>query len=129
MPCARNIDVNKNIVYVSRRLAQSRIYIDHTRGSKPGTSGAGKFFTGFPRHNFAKKKSMGPKNGLERRAWEFYTICDKIQDLKVKIDEGIDPGRPAAADRSGSAHKFVWGCMGDFQKISCNFYTPPHPMH
>ena len=30
---------------------------------------------------------MGPKNGLERRAWQFYAICDKNQGLKVKIDE------------------------------------------
>jgi hypothetical protein len=28
---------------------------------------------------------MGHKNGLERRVWQFYTICDKNQLLKVKI--------------------------------------------
>jgi hypothetical protein len=37
------------------------------------------------RHNFAPKKwSLGPKNGLERRAWQLYTICDKNQLLKSK---------------------------------------------
>ena len=30
---------------------------------------------------------MGPNNGLERRAWQFYTICDTNQGLKVKMDE------------------------------------------
>ena len=30
---------------------------------------------------------MGPKNGLERRAWQFYTICDKNRGLKAKIDK------------------------------------------
>ena len=33
------------------------------------------------------KKSLGPKNGLERRVKQFYTICDKNHGLKVKIDE------------------------------------------
>ena len=28
------------------------------------------------------------KNGLERRVWQFYTICDKNRLLKIKI--GID---------------------------------------
>ena len=27
---------------------------------------------------------MGPKNSLERRVWQFYTICDENQLLKVK---------------------------------------------
>jgi hypothetical protein len=30
---------------------------------------------------------MGPKNGLERRVWQFYTICDENQRLTVKIDK------------------------------------------
>jgi hypothetical protein len=30
---------------------------------------------------------MGPKNCLERRAWQLYAICDKSQGLKVKNDE------------------------------------------
>jgi hypothetical protein len=34
-----------------------------------------------------KKSLMGPKNGLERRAWQFYTICDKNQLLKVKTEK------------------------------------------
>jgi hypothetical protein len=38
-----------------------------------------------PVNNFAKKWSLGPKNGLERRAWQFYTICDKNPGLKVKM--------------------------------------------
>ena len=29
---------------------------------------------------------MGCKNGLERRVWQFYTICDKNRLLKVKIE-------------------------------------------
>jgi hypothetical protein len=76
---------------------------------------------------------MGPKNGLERRAWQFYEICDKNQGLNVKKNDEVTvnlvprSGRPAAADRSGSAQKFVWGCMRDFQKSSCNFLpTPTH---
>jgi hypothetical protein len=44
---------------------------------------------GVSRHNFAakkkKKRSLGPKNVLERRVKQFYTICDKNQLLKVKI--------------------------------------------
>jgi hypothetical protein len=28
---------------------------------------------------------MVPKNGLERYIWQFYTICDKNQLLKLKI--------------------------------------------
>jgi hypothetical protein len=76
-----------------------------------------------------KKKSVGPENGLERRAWQFYAICDKNQGLKVKIDEVTanlvpDPGRPAAADRSGSAQKFVWDYMVGFQKTGCNSGAP-----
>jgi hypothetical protein len=58
------------------------------------------------------KKSMGPKNGLERRVWQFYTICDKNQRLKVKIDKvtailvlGSSAGQQEAT--SGSALKFV----------------------
>ena len=30
------------------------------------------------------KWSLGPKNGLERRVWQFYTICDKNLLLKPK---------------------------------------------
>ena len=29
------------------------------------------------RHSFSKTQcSRGPKNGLQRRVWQFYTICD-----------------------------------------------------
>jgi hypothetical protein len=42
---------------------------------------------------------MGPKNGLERLAWQFYTICDKNPGLKVKIDEVT----AILAPRSGQA--------------------------
>jgi hypothetical protein len=46
------------------------------------------FLRASPVNNFALKKwSLGPKNGLERRAWQFYTISDENQGLKVKIDE------------------------------------------
>jgi hypothetical protein len=34
-----------------------------------------------------KKRSLGPKNGLERCVCQFYTICDKNQLLKVKNDK------------------------------------------
>jgi hypothetical protein len=76
------------------------------------------------------KKSLGPKNGLERRAWQFYTICDKNQGLKVKIGEvtAIPVHRSAAGQLQvtlGSAQKFVWGSMVDFQKTSCNFGAAP----
>jgi hypothetical protein len=72
------------------------------------------------------KWSLGPKNGLGRRTWQFYAICDKNQGIKVKIDEVTAnlvsrSGQPAAADKSGSAQKFVWDCMVDFQKSGCNF--------
>jgi hypothetical protein len=69
---------------------------------------------------------MGPKNGIERRVWQFYTICDKNQGLKVKIDKVIailvlrSPAGQLQAT-SGCAQKFVWDCMVDFQKkTSCN---------
>jgi hypothetical protein len=47
---------------------------------------------------------MGPKNYLERPVWQFYTICDKNQLLKIKIEkvtailESPDPGVPATVD-------------------------------
>ena len=41
------------------------------------------------RHNFSKKLSPGPKNGLERRASRFSTICAKNQQLKLSIDKVI----------------------------------------
>ena len=67
---------------------------------------------------------MGPKNGLERRAWQSYAICDKNQGLKVKIDEvtvNLVPQIRAGQLQltSGSAQKFVWGSMVDFQKTTC----------
>jgi hypothetical protein len=31
------------------------------------------------------KNSLGPKNGLERRVWQFYTICDKKSASKTKF--------------------------------------------
>jgi hypothetical protein len=34
---------------------------------------------------------MGPENGLERRVWQFYTICDKNQLLKVKKKVAVIP--------------------------------------
>ena len=53
----------------------------------------------------------------------------KNQGLKVKIDEVtvnlvLRSGRPAAADRSSSAQKFVWGCMRNFQKIGFSSGAP-----
>ena len=39
------------------------------------------------RHNFSKKLSLGPKNGLERRPSRFSTICAKTQVLKLNIDK------------------------------------------
>ena len=36
---------------------------------------------------FKKKRSPLPKNGLERRVWQFYTICDENQLLKVKVEK------------------------------------------
>jgi hypothetical protein len=45
----------------------------------------GNFLRASPVNNFAENgPSLGPKNGLERRAWQFYAICDKNQGLKVK---------------------------------------------
>jgi hypothetical protein len=38
---------------------------------------------------------MGPKNGLlERRVWQFYTICDKNQLLKIKNRESYSNSSP-----------------------------------
>jgi hypothetical protein len=59
-------------------------------------------------------------------------MCDKNQGLKVKIDQvtAILVIRSAAGQlqaTSGSAQKFVWGCMVDFQKSSCNFSAPRRP--
>ena len=43
------------------------------------------YFWRSPRHIFAqKKRSLGPKTGLERRVWQSYTICDKNQLLNEK---------------------------------------------
>jgi hypothetical protein len=39
------------------------------------------------RHNFSKKLSPGPKNGLESCVSRFSTICAKNQVLKLKIDK------------------------------------------
>jgi hypothetical protein len=70
---------------------------------------------------------MGPKNGLERRVWQFYTICDKNQLLKVKIAKvtAILVPRSAVGQRSGAGDiglcAFVRGSMVNFQKTSCNF--------
>ena len=41
----------------------------------------------FSRHNVAKNGPLGCKTGLERRVWQFYTICDKNRLLKVKIEK------------------------------------------
>ena len=38
-------------------------------------------------HKFAKNGPWELKNVLERRAWQFYTICDKNRGLKAKIDK------------------------------------------
>jgi hypothetical protein len=81
---------------------------------------------------FLNKKNLGPKNGLERRVWQFYTICDKISFEKQKADKvtTILVFRSATGQlhaTSGSAQKFVWGSMVRFQKTSCNFSpTPTH---
>jgi hypothetical protein len=45
-------------------------------------------FQGFSRHNFSKNGPWYLKmvyRILERRVWQFYTICDKNQLLKVKL--------------------------------------------
>ena len=59
-------------------------------------------------HRCPTVKCSNRVDGLERRAWQFYTIWDENQGLKVKIDEvTVDlvprSGRPGAADRSSSA--------------------------
>ena len=65
---------------------------------------------------------MGPKNGLERRVWQFYAICDENQGLKVKIDKvtsilvPVDPGRPAAGD-IGLCAKVCMGLYGETSEI------------
>jgi hypothetical protein len=45
------------------------------------------FFSDFFRHNFVGMvpRCPGPKNGLERRVSQFYTICDKNQLLNKNI--------------------------------------------
>jgi hypothetical protein len=43
------------------------------------------FFGHIFRHNFAENGPPGPKNGLERRVSQFYTICDKNQLLNTNI--------------------------------------------
>jgi hypothetical protein len=88
------------------------IIIRRPQGSKPRTSDAGKNFTGFPRHNFAKDGPWGQKNGLERRVWPFYTACDKNQLLKVKIEKFtvflvLRSWDANCLATSGSAEKFV----------------------
>jgi hypothetical protein len=65
---------------------------------------------------------LGSKNGLERRVWQFYIICDKNQLLKVTIDKVTvilvprsDPGVPAAGD-IGLCGKFCMGLYGAISK-------------
>jgi hypothetical protein len=79
-----------------------------------------------------QKWSLGPKYGLERRVWQFYTICDKNQGLNVKIDKvtailvlGSAAGQLQVT--LGSAQKFVWGCMVGFQKFGCSSGAPRRP--
>jgi hypothetical protein len=43
------------------------------------------YFSRFSRHNFPENGPPGPKNGLERRVSQFYTICDKNRLLNINI--------------------------------------------
>jgi hypothetical protein len=87
----------------------SQCYIPDTRHRCFG-------FRGFPVITLLKKKwSMGPKNCLERRAWQFYTICDKNKGLKVKIDEVTANLVPRSGQASCSWHwalrKSLYGAL------------------
>jgi hypothetical protein len=44
-------------------------------------------FITFHKKKKKKKRSVGHKNGIERRVWQFYTICDKNQLLRPKIEK------------------------------------------
>ena len=74
------------------------------------------------RHDFAKtqKWSLGPKNGLERRVWQFYTICDKNQLLKVKIEIVTVILVLISWDASCRRHRALWksfhGALGEISK-------------
>jgi hypothetical protein len=52
-----------------------------------GIARAGSTLAGANAQGKSSQPFPGPKNGLERRALQFYTICDKNQVLKVKIDK------------------------------------------
>jgi hypothetical protein len=88
-----------------------------SQGSKSGTPDAGKTIYRLPPSQLCYKKwSLRPQNGLERRVWQFFTICDKIQLLKVKIEKVtvilvLRSWDASCWAISGFAEKFVWGSM------------------
>jgi hypothetical protein len=51
---------------------------------------------------------MGPENGLERRVWQFYTICDKKSASKSKK---IDKVTAILVPRSGGASSSLHGAL------------------
>jgi hypothetical protein len=69
-----------------------------------------------------KNWSLGPKNGLERHAWQFYTICDKNQLLKVKIEKLTIILVPQISCRPavGDIGLFAKVCMGLYGEFSEN---------
>ena len=74
-----------------------------------------------------KKRSLEPKNGLERRVWQIYTICDKNQVLKVKIAKVTAilvprSGGASSCSRHRALRKSLYGAVWwIFQKSNCNF--------
>jgi hypothetical protein len=79
------------------------------------------------------KWSMGPKNGLERRFWQFYTICDKNQGLHVKVGKftailvlGSTAGQvQATLALRKSLYGAVWGA---FRKTAVTLARRPAPL-
>jgi hypothetical protein len=72
-----------------------------------------------------KQWSLGPKNGLrlERRVWQFYTICDKNQLLKLKIDKVTAILVPRAGGASAATADIglcAKVCMGLYGETSEN---------
>ena len=61
-----------------------------------------------------QKWSLGPKNGLERRVWQFYTICDKNQGLKVKTDKVTAILVPRSGVASAENPNLIWALRKSF---------------
>ena len=113
--------------YNETTLAIAVRFCTPTQVSKLGTRMQVNILQAFPVITLLKK-SMGPKNGLKRRVWQFYIICDKNQLLKVKIEKVtvtlVLRSRDASCRRHRALRNSLHGSMWNFRKPAVTF--PPH---